>query len=619
MGLFDFIFGKKNTTDLGFQKNQNAGRGFGANVVAQKVELDSIILEKIKRRYIAFDVETTGFSATNDRIVEVGAVLFENGEIISRFSSLVNPLRSIPAAATNVNHITNEMLRTSPVENIVYPELKHFLEDALQGNTIICAHNAKFDMDFLCETFKRHGIVANICYVDTLAISRKYLKLDNYKQDTVAASYGITNENSHRAVTDAEVCGKILWKLLDTQKEETARFEKQAEKKKLAEDELEICAVIQNAILIRGGNNQWLRFYKNSNGYVDVCNLYTFIKFKFAKKGSFIIIPSDITTPSALPVEKCTVTEGGTSNVRLYFSSPMNIDFLGDYFYSAYRSSEESLQIYFKNVVGARREAELSIMNMTALPEIEMQRLLASIKAKNYEPVPCNVFIKRTIDRSEVTINPENTRWPISEIKNRGNFDRGFDAGFPLYERGEELRKAGNEAAAIELYDKARAVGYDALALYEAYAKAYRKLKDYDNEIAIIEEFMERNPDASYGELEARRDKAIELLYAIQHADKEKAAIKEAKEKEREEKRLLKEEQKRIAKEEKAAASAAGAYSTSGRIIIQMDDDGNVIKEYETVTLASKEVGVSTKCIRDAATGKQKHAGGFTWKYKEDI
>lgn len=615
MGLLDFIFGKKNTDDV--HKNQSTAQGANANVVAQKHELDANILESIKRRYIAFDVETTGFSATNDRIVEIGAVLFENGEIVSRYSSLVNPLMSIPAAATNVNHITNEMLRTAPMEGAVYPELKQFLGDALQGNTVICAHNAKFDMDFLCEAFKRHGISAKICYVDTLAISRKYLKLENYKQDTVAASYGITNENSHRADTDAEVCGKILWKLLDAQKEENARLEKQAEKKKLTEDELEICAVIQNAIIKRGGNNQWLRFYKNSNGYVDVCNLYTFLKFKFAKKGSFVIIPSDIPTPSALPVEKCTVNEGGTSNVRLYFSSPMNIDFLGDYFYSAYCSSVESLQIYFKNVAGARREAELSIINMTALSKEDIQRILAVIMAKKYEPVPSNVSIKRVIDRSEVTVSPVNTRCPIAAIKNRGNFDRGFDAGFPLYERGEELRKAGNEVAAIELYDKARYVGYDAQALYEAYAKAYRKLKDYDNEIAIIEEFMERNPDASYGELEARRDKAIELLYAIQNADKEKTAIKEAKEKEKEEKRLLKEEQKRIEKEEKRLATSDETRASSGRAIIQLDDDGNVIKEYESITLASKEVGVSTKCIRDAATGKQKHAGGFVWKYKE--
>ena len=70
--------------------------------------------------------------------------------------------------------------------------------------------------------------------------------------------------------------------------------------------------------------------------------------------------------------------------------------------------------------------------------------------AKKYEPVPSNVSIKRVIDRSEVTVSPVNTRCPIAAIKNRGNFDRGFDAGFPLYERGEELRKSGNEVAAIK-------------------------------------------------------------------------------------------------------------------------------------------------------------------------
>lgn len=82
----------------------------------------------------------------------------------------------------------------------------------------------------------------------------------------------------------------------------------------------------------------------------------------------------------------------------------------------------------------------------------------------------------------------------------------------------------------------ARSVGYDVPALYVAYAKAFRKVKDYANEIVIIEEFFERNPKMQHGEL-----------------------------------------------------------------------------------AASKEVGVSPKCIRDAAKGIQKHAGRFVWKYKDDL
>ena len=56
-----------------------------------------------------------------------------------------------------------------------------------------------------------------------------------------------------------------------------------------------------------------------------------------------------------------------------------------------------------------------------------------------------------------------------------------------------------------------------------------------------------------------------------------------------------------------------------GRTIIQMDDDGNVIRKFISIAEAVRETGVNSKSIRDAAKGVQKHAGGFVWKYEEDI
>ena len=276
MGFLDKLFGKKNTNP---QANGVLSGSKTGNIFAEKTEINGEVLDCLKRRYIAFDVETTGLSAYTERIVELGAVLFENGTIVNRYSTLVNPGIPIPTAASKVNHITNDMLKTAPVETQVYPAFVNFLGDALSEKTVICAHNARFDMDFLCETLKRLGYNGKIRYVDTLALSKKHLKLPNYKQDTVAASYGIVNLNSHRAVSDAEVCGKILWELLNEKEDEIEKQAKKKEAKKLSEEELEICAVIQDAIIKRGGNNQWLRFYKNSGGYVDACNLYSIVKF----------------------------------------------------------------------------------------------------------------------------------------------------------------------------------------------------------------------------------------------------------------------------------------------------------------------------------------------------
>ena len=88
------------------------------------------------------------------------------------YSTLVNPKVRIPDAASAVNHITNAMIATAPSEEEAYAGLFRFLGDALDGKTIMCAHNAKFDFDFLCNALSRLGYDAKIRYVDTLSLSR---------------------------------------------------------------------------------------------------------------------------------------------------------------------------------------------------------------------------------------------------------------------------------------------------------------------------------------------------------------------------------------------------------------------------------------------------------------
>ena len=602
MGLFDSLFGNKKDSAQPCPAPIQQQSG---SIFTQKAEITSIILDSLLKRYIAFDVETTGLSSFSDRIVELGAVVFENGQIISKYSTLINPGCPIPLAASQVNHITNEMLANAPTESQVYPSFVNFLGDALQGNTIICAHNASFDMGFISSTLERLGYNGTIRYVDTLSLSRRRLSLENYKQDTVAVHYGFVNMNAHRAVSDAEICGKILWELLKEQDKAPKVQEPVMEIRSLSDEELEVCAVIQDAIICRGGNSRWMGFHKNSNGYISVHNFYPFVKFKFVSKGQYIIIPSSIKTPAALPVEKCSVSEGGTNYVRLYFSTPFNIEFLGDYFFSAYKEMEASMNYYFSSYNRAQREAERSLSYLIRINDSDLPSIIERARSRKYDAVPVGITTKRIIKREEVVVSAIHNRCPLSQIENYGNFEKGFDSGFPFYLAGEEERKNGNFENAITLYDKARAVGYDAPALYEAYTKAYRKLKDYANEILIVEEFMERNPNAQLGEFEARRNKAIELLYDLQQSEK----IKEEK--------ALAKAQKQKEKEEAKANRETKPKASTGRAILQMDDSGNVIREFESVTLASNEVGVSTKSIRDAATGVQKHAGGFVWRYKE--
>lgn len=185
-------------------------------VITKALQIDNNIIESLKTRYIAFDTETTGLNPSRDRIIELGAVLFENGKAIKKFETLINPGVIIPARVTAVNHITNNMIRTAPNEEEVYSQFAEFMKDVFNEQTIICAHNAKFDMNFLSETLMRLGYNANINYVDTLDFSRKkIIGLYNYKQDTVANYFDIVNEQAHRACSDAETCGKILWNLIE--------------------------------------------------------------------------------------------------------------------------------------------------------------------------------------------------------------------------------------------------------------------------------------------------------------------------------------------------------------------------------------------------------------------
>jgi DNA polymerase III epsilon subunit family exonuclease len=210
---------KKTTVNRTDRDKDKADKGkdavMASGVSTMQIKSVEKIKDKLSKRYIAFDTETTGFSAYNDRIIELGAVIFEDGKAVKSFGSLVNAGKRVPASATRVNNITNDMLAGSPKEDVVYPEFVEFLGDAITGDTIICAHNASFDMRFLSATFERLGIDANIKFVDTLALCKKYVTgTCDHKQPTMAQHFNISQQDAHRAESDALVCGGIMAELL---------------------------------------------------------------------------------------------------------------------------------------------------------------------------------------------------------------------------------------------------------------------------------------------------------------------------------------------------------------------------------------------------------------------
>ena len=150
--------------------------------------------------FVVFDTETTGFSPTMDRIVEVGAVKFRNGEVIEEKSWLVNPERKIPYWATKVHGITDEEVKGKPTFKEIYPEFQEFI-----GGSVLMAHNAKFDISFVKAEAKRAGCeLPPNKVIDSLALFRKwYPKSTSHSVEAVAKHADIKTETLHRAAADS--------------------------------------------------------------------------------------------------------------------------------------------------------------------------------------------------------------------------------------------------------------------------------------------------------------------------------------------------------------------------------------------------------------------------------
>ena len=166
--------------------------------------------QSLDGRFVVFDIETTGFSPLTCKIIEIGAVLVENGKITDRFSTFVNPQVPIPFRIEQLTSINDSMVMDArPIEEIL-PEFLKFCE----GATMV-AHNADFDMSFIIENCNRMGIPNDFTYVDTVGMARFLLPaLNRFKLDTVAKAVGVSLDHHHRAVDDAECTARIFEKFV---------------------------------------------------------------------------------------------------------------------------------------------------------------------------------------------------------------------------------------------------------------------------------------------------------------------------------------------------------------------------------------------------------------------
>ncbi len=160
--------------------------------------------------FVVFDIETTGFSPTKNRIIEIGAVKVCGGKIVDRFSTFVDPLVPIPFEIEKLTGITDDMVMGAEQIDVVLPQFLSFC-----GDCILVAHNAQFDMSFIMENCDRQGISHDFTYVDTVGIARILLPgQKKHTLDAVAKTLGVSLENHHRAVDDAEATAEIFVKLI---------------------------------------------------------------------------------------------------------------------------------------------------------------------------------------------------------------------------------------------------------------------------------------------------------------------------------------------------------------------------------------------------------------------
>ncbi len=160
--------------------------------------------------FTIIDVETTGGSPFFSRIIEIGLLRIQHGEVVEQFQTLVNPNQEIPEFITNMTGIKESDVMNKPV----FAELAEDLLTKFE-NAMFVAHNANFDYSFLKEEFRRAGFSFNIDRLCTVRLSRALFKEHRrHNLSAIIERYNFECENRHRAFDDA----KVLWDFMNLAK-----------------------------------------------------------------------------------------------------------------------------------------------------------------------------------------------------------------------------------------------------------------------------------------------------------------------------------------------------------------------------------------------------------------
>lgn len=158
-----------------------------------------VAINHLLENYVMLDIETTGFSPINDRIIELAALKVVNNNVVDTFQTLVDPQCEISPHITGLTGIDNSMVDNKPCIEGVLPSFIDFV-----GENIILGHNVSFDINFIYDNWARHfGMQFSNDYQDTLTISRRlFPNLSSHRLNFLIAQFNIVNESAHRALSD---------------------------------------------------------------------------------------------------------------------------------------------------------------------------------------------------------------------------------------------------------------------------------------------------------------------------------------------------------------------------------------------------------------------------------
>lgn len=173
-----------------------------------------ICFTEILSKYIVLDIETTGFDFHSDRIIEIAAVLYEYGEKISEYHTLINPGMLLPPSITSLTGITQADVNNAPALEEVESEFLSYI-----GTLPIIGHNAlTFDIPFLSAQL---NCKIENPVIDTLPMVRKTFDLlPRHKLEYLNDVLKLGSAGSHRAFNDVETTNALMWACLSPRKYE---------------------------------------------------------------------------------------------------------------------------------------------------------------------------------------------------------------------------------------------------------------------------------------------------------------------------------------------------------------------------------------------------------------